>query len=66
MFSDGYADQFGGEREKKFKYSNFRKLLLDNSELDMNDQKDLLQETIIKWRGELEQIDDICVMGIQL
>ena len=66
LFSDGYADQFGGERGKKFKYSNFRKLLLDNSELDMNDQKDLLQETIIKWRGELEQIDDICVMGIQL
>ena len=66
LFSDGYVDQFGGERGKKFKYSNFRKLLLENCDLDMNDQKDLIEETIIKWRGELEQIDDICVMGIQL
>ena len=66
LFSDGYADQFGGERGKKFKYSNFRKLLIENAHLEMNDQRDLLRDTIENWRGEIEQIDDICIMGVKL
>ena len=66
LFSDGYADQFGGERGKKFKYSNFRKLLIENTDLEMDAQRDLLRTTIENWRGDLEQIDDICIMGIKL
>ena len=66
LFSDGYADQFGGERGKKFKYSNFRKLLIENAHLEMNEQRDLLRTTIENWRGDIEQVDDICIMGIRL
>lgn len=66
IFSDGYADQFGGPRGKKFKYSQFKKLLVDIQEKDMNNQKDILNRTIEDWMGaEEEQIDDILVIGIR-
>lgn len=66
LFSDGYADQFGGPKGKKMKYSNFKNLLIENVMLDMNRQRDFFQESIELWRGDLEQIDDICLMGIRL
>ena len=68
LFSDGYADQFGGEgtkpHGKKFKSSNFKKLLIATRELSMEEQKSRIDATIEEWRGSMEQIDDICVMGI--
>ena len=63
MFSDGYADQFGGPNNKKFKYKPFRQLLLDGSSMTFHEQEKKLHSTMIDWRGPNEQIDDICVMG---
>ncbi|MDF1673747.1 MAG: tetratricopeptide repeat protein [Vicingaceae bacterium] len=65
LFSDGYADQFGGPKGKKFKYSQFKELLLEMNNLEMKDQGDNLDKTITQWQGDLEQIDDVCVIGIK-
>ncbi len=66
LFSDGYADQFGGPNGKKYKYNQFKNLLLDVQNLSMADQKALLDRNIEEWRGKLEQVDDILVMGIKI
>ena len=66
MFSDGYADQFGGPKQKKFKYKPFKKLLLENANKPMSKQKETLDQVISKWQGNLEQVDDIVVIGIKL
>ena len=66
IFSDGFADQFGGERGKKFKYKPFKQLLLSNQHKPLEIQRDVLDEAIEGWRGELEQIDDICIIGIRV
>ena len=65
IFSDGFSDQFGGANGKKFKISNFKKLLLKLQNNSMEDQKLLLDNAFESWRGELEQIDDVCVMGVR-
>ena len=65
IFSDGYADQFGGPSRKKFKYRQFKETLVANHKKSMSDQKKILEETIMKWQGDLEQVDDICIMGIR-
>ena len=65
-FSDGYSDQFGGEKGKKYKYRQLQQLLLTNSNLSMDEQKLILHETIENWRGDLEQVDDILVIGIRV
>lgn len=64
IFSDGYADQFGGPKGKKFMTGNFRELLLKTSALPIEQQKDFLDTTIETWRGALEQVDDILVIGV--
>ena len=66
MFSDGFPDQFGGDKNKKFKSSNFKKLLLSIQEQDMNTQKKRIHEAFEKWKGELEQVDDVCVIGVRV
>ncbi len=66
MFSDGYADQFGGEKRKKFKYAAFQKLLIKHSKEKMSKQHNILAETITKWQGDQEQIDDMVVVGIRI
>ena len=66
IFSDGYADQFGGEKGKKFKGANFKKLLLSIQNESMEKQKELINEAFENWRGELEQIDDVCVIGVKV
>jgi tetratricopeptide (TPR) repeat protein len=66
LFTDGYADQFGGTKGKKFKYKQFQELLLKNHKLPMEEQRSLLDATIDKWRGNLEQVDDILVVGIKV
>jgi serine phosphatase RsbU (regulator of sigma subunit) len=66
IFTDGYADQFGGEKGKKFKYKQLQELLISNSHLPMQEQKQILSSTIEKWMGNLEQVDDILVIGIKI
>jgi serine phosphatase RsbU (regulator of sigma subunit) len=66
IFSDGYADQFGGPLGKKFKYSQLEILLISIHNKPMNEQKEILNETIGSWKGELEQVDDICIIGIRI
>lgn len=66
IFTDGYADQFGGEKGKKFKYKQLQDLLLKNCSKSMEEQKQLLSTTIEKWMGNLEQVDDILVIGIKI
>ncbi len=66
LFSDGYADQFGGEKEKKLKYRKFREILAENAHKPMEEQKLILDEFHNHWKGNLEQIDDIVVIGMHL
>jgi len=66
IFSDGYADQFGGPKGKKFMAGTFRQLLLQVSGLPSVQQRQMLDETIEKWRGNLEQVDDMLIIGIKL
>ncbi len=65
MFTDGYADQFGGEKAKKFKYRQFKQMFLQIREAGMFEQKIILDKTIERWAGDLEQVDDILVLGIR-
>jgi serine phosphatase RsbU (regulator of sigma subunit) len=66
MFTDGYADQFGGPKGKKFMYKPFKQLLLSNAKHPMETQHKVLNETISEWMGISPQIDDICVMGVKI
>ncbi|MBL1280657.1 MAG: SpoIIE family protein phosphatase [Fluviicola sp.] len=82
IFSDGYADQFGGERNKKFNYRRFRELLMKISPLEMTEQSAILEEEFEKWRGmhldilrqaqqsqlgnQQEQVDDVLVIGVRV
>jgi serine phosphatase RsbU (regulator of sigma subunit) len=66
MFSDGYPDQIGGPNRKKFYYPPFKDLLVSIHHLDMEEQKSILDKTIINWQGERDQTDDILVMGIKI
>jgi serine phosphatase RsbU (regulator of sigma subunit) len=66
IFSDGYVDQFGGEKEKKFKAKAFRELLLSIQDKAMEVQKKSIDEAFKTWKGDLEQIDDVCVIGVRV
>jgi serine phosphatase RsbU (regulator of sigma subunit) len=66
LFTDGYADQFGGDSGKKFKYLNFKKHLMEIQDMSADDQKCNLNDTIEKWRGPIDQIDDILVIGMKI
>ncbi len=65
-FTDGYADQFGGEKGKKYKYKALKKLLLSIQTKTMNEQKEILNNTFENWRGSLEQVDDVLIIGIKV
>lgn len=66
LFSDGYADQFGGPKGKKFKYKTLKELLISLHEKPMDEQLQVLESTFENWKGELLQIDDVCVIGIRI
>jgi serine phosphatase RsbU (regulator of sigma subunit) len=66
LFTDGYADQFGGPKGKKFKYKQFQDKLLSIAGETMARQEQILNETIESWKGQLEQVDDILVIGIRV
>ncbi len=66
IFSDGYADQFGGPNGKKFKYKALKELLVTIHRRPMSEQKKILDETFEKWKGEMEQIDDVVIIGFKV
>lgn len=66
IFSDGYPDQFGGPKDKKFLTKRFKSLLFNICDLAPSAQKEILQNTLADWKGQREQIDDICVMGVKV
>ncbi|MFB6257903.1 MAG: SpoIIE family protein phosphatase [Flavobacteriales bacterium] len=66
LFSDGYPDQFGGEKGKKFKYKPFKDLLLSTADRSMGEQRDELERRFEEWKGDLEQVDDVCVAGLKV
>lgn len=65
-FTDGYADQFGGPKGKKFRYKQFESILTENCNKDFSLQKDILAKKFDDWRGNLEQVDDVLVIGIKI
>jgi len=66
IFTDGYADQFGGVKGKKFKTAALKSLFLSIQQLSMADQQDEIIKTFNEWKGSIEQIDDICLIGIRV
>jgi serine phosphatase RsbU (regulator of sigma subunit) len=66
IFSDGFVDQFGGDKGKKFKARNFKELLASNHSKPMAEQCETLNQTIEDWKGNYSQVDDILVIGIRI
>jgi serine phosphatase RsbU (regulator of sigma subunit) len=66
VFSDGYADQFGGPKGKKFMYKQFKETLCNIALLNLGEQKAKLDEIIEHWKGSYEQVDDILVIGAKV
>ncbi len=66
LFSDGFADQFGGHDGKKFKYKQLQNLLLSIQSNTLEEQKEILHEKIDAWKGNLEQVDDILLLGVRI
>lgn len=66
LFSDGYTDQFGGPKGKKFKPQQFRELLCTIAHFPCDIQEIKLREAFENWRGTLEQVDDVCVIGVRI
>jgi serine phosphatase RsbU (regulator of sigma subunit) len=66
IFTDGYADQIGGEKEKKFKYKQLQEVITNNYEKSMKEQQTVFSNIINHWKGSLEQVDDILLIGIRI
>jgi serine phosphatase RsbU (regulator of sigma subunit) len=66
IFTDGFADQFGGKKAKKFMYKPFKELLLSIQEKTMEEQKIVLEQHFDNWKGKLEQVDDVCIIGVRI
>jgi serine phosphatase RsbU (regulator of sigma subunit) len=66
LYTDGFADQFGGPKGKKFKYKQLNELLILNVDLPVLDQKEKLNASLNVWKGNLEQVDDICIVGLKI
>ena len=64
--TDGFQDQFGGEKGKKFKIKPFKTLLLSIAHLPMQEQKEILSQRFSSWKGKEEQVDDVCVIGVRV
>lgn len=66
LFSDGYTDQFGGENGKKFMTSNFKKSILEHQHIEIKIQGENLKTVFDLWKGQNEQVDDVCVFGLEI
>ena len=65
MLSDGFMDQFGGEKSEKYNVNRFEKLLLTLDKKTMSDQKNIVENELKQWQGENSQTDDILVIGLR-
>jgi len=66
FFTDGFADQFGGKKGKKFKYKPFKRFLIDLHTKSMAEQTQLISDAFENWKGEMEQVDDVCIIGVSV
>lgn len=66
LMTDGFPDQFGGPKGKKYKYKPLQELLVNSGKLNLEDQKQILKTTFSEWRGDLEQVDDVAILGIRI
>ena len=66
IFTDGYADQFGGPKGKKYKYAQLKETLLSIQNMPMLKQEEILMQKLKDWQGNLEQVDDICIIGVRV
>ena len=66
LFSDGFVDQMGGPKGKKFMPKRFRQILIDHSTLPLEEQNQKLKEVFAQWKGEKSQMDDVCVFGVKI
>ncbi|MFN3916918.1 MAG: SpoIIE family protein phosphatase [Flavobacteriales bacterium] len=66
ILTDGYQDQFGGPKGKKLKTTNLQNLLLNITHESMPRQKEILNEHFENWKGDLEQVDDVCILGFRI
>ncbi len=64
--TDGMPDQFGGPKGKKFMYKQLKELLVSIASMPMNEQKEKLQSSLNNWKGDLEQVDDVCIIGVRI
>jgi serine phosphatase RsbU (regulator of sigma subunit) len=63
--TDGFGDQFGGIKGKKFMNKKLRELIIENAHLDVQEQRAILETTFNTWKNDLEQVDDVCIIGIR-
>jgi serine phosphatase RsbU (regulator of sigma subunit) len=66
FYTDGYGDLFGGTKGKKFTSKQLNKVFKEISHLGLSEQKIILENTFVEWKGDLEQVDDICIVGIRV
>jgi hypothetical protein len=66
IFTDGFHDQFGGDKGKKFKASQMKELILSIQDKTMDEQKTIINNTFETWKGTLEQVDDVCIIGVRI
>ncbi|MBL7898252.1 MAG: SpoIIE family protein phosphatase, partial [Crocinitomicaceae bacterium] len=66
LYSDGFADQFGGEKGKKFKYKTLKELVLSIQQQPVQDHYQFIRNAFYDWKREFEQIDDVCIMGVEV
>ena len=66
LYTDGFADQFGGIKGKKFKYKQLNELLLSLKDVPLTEQKQMIEQTFKTWKGNLEQVDDVLIAGIRI
>lgn len=64
--TDGYQDQFGGDKGKKFKASHLKELILSVCTMPLEEQKKIISETFVNWKGKNEQVDDVCLIGVKI
>jgi Serine phosphatase RsbU, regulator of sigma subunit len=66
LFSDGMTDQFGSNGETKYQTTNFKSLLLTNSDKELNEQLAIIKDEFYNWKGETEQIDDVSILSFKI
>ena len=66
LLSDGYADQFGGDKGKKFKYKTLKELILSMQHQPVASQYDTLKDAFYDWKRDIEQVDDVCIMAVEV